>query len=160
MEPLARPATHGWTRWCAARTNGSTVTPSATQPASRVASPHVVDGLVVALLVACAAAALVLGVEGLRGRDPLWWHLGVVAAVEVLLLVQAVVAVVLLVQGDQIAGSAGVFIAYLVGTLLALPLTLLWGLGEPSRWTLVALAVACLVVAVLVLRLDQIWVGA
>ena len=43
-----------------------------------------------------------------------------------------------LVQGDQIAGSAGVFIAYLVGTLLALPLTLLWGLGEPSRWTLVA----------------------
>jgi hypothetical protein len=104
-------------------------------------------------------AALVLGIEGARGKDPLWWHLGVVAALELLLVVQAVVAVVLLLEGGQIVGSAGVFIAYLIGTLLALPLTLLWGLGEPSRWTLVALAVACVVVAVLVLRLDQIWAG-
>lgn len=117
------------------------------------------DWLVVALQVSCLVAALLLIVEGARGKAPLWWHLGVVAAVEVLLLVQTVVAVVLLVQGDQIMGSAGVFIAYLIGTLLALPLTLLWGLGEPSKWTLVALGVACLVVAVLVLRLDQIWVG-
>jgi hypothetical protein len=120
----------------------------------------VVDGLVVALLVACLVAALVLGVEGARGAQPLQWHLGLVAVVELLLLAQAVVAVVLLVQGGQIAGSAGVFLAYLVGTLLVLPLTTLWGLGEPNRWTLVALAVANLVVAVLVLRLAQIWVGA
>lgn len=118
-----------------------------------------VDGLSLALQITCLVAAVLLGVEGLRGKAPLWWHLGVVAAVELLLVVQAVVATVLLVQGDQIMGSAGVFIAYLLGTLLALPLTLLWGLGEPSRWTLVALAVACLVVAVLVVRLDQIWLG-
>jgi len=119
----------------------------------------VVDGLVTVLEVACLIAAVVLGIEGARGKDPLWWHLAVVAAVELLLLVQAVIAVVLLVQGDQIKGSAGVFVAYLVFTVLALPVTLLWGLGEPSRWTLVALAVASLVVAVLVLRLDQIWAG-
>ena len=118
-----------------------------------------VDGLVVALLVVSVLAGAVLIVEGLRGREPLWWHLGVAGAVELVLLVQAVVAIVLLIQGDQIAGSTGVFLAYLVGTLLALPLTLLWGLGEPSKWTLVALGVACLVVAVLVLRLDQIWAG-
>lgn len=118
-----------------------------------------VDGLVVALLVVSVLAGVVLIVEGLRGREPLWWHLGVAGAVEVVLLVQAVVAIVLLIQGDQIAGSTGVFLAYLVGTLLALPLTLLWGLGEPSKWTLVALGVASLVVAVLVLRLDQIWAG-
>lgn len=124
-----------------------------------VPSPIVVDGLVVALLAMSLLAALVLGIEGARGKDPLWWHLGVVAALELLLVVQAVVAVVLLLEGGQIVGSAGVFIAYLIGTLLALPLTLLWGLGEPSRWTLVALAVACVVVAVLVLRLDQIWAG-
>jgi hypothetical protein len=37
--------------------------------------------------------------------------------------------------------------------------TLLWGLGEPSRWTLLALALCCLVIAVLVVRLDQIWAG-
>lgn len=113
----------------------------------------------VAALVVAVAAALVLGVEGMRGKQPLWWHLGVAGVVELVLLVQAVVAIVLLVQGGQIVGSAGVFLAYLMGTLLVLPLTLLWGLGEPNRWTLVALAVASLVVAVLVLRLDQIWAG-
>lgn len=118
-----------------------------------------VDGLVVALLVVSVLAGLVLLVEGARGAEPLWWHLGVIAVVELLLVVQAVVALVLLAQGGQIVGSTGVFLAYLVGTLLALPLTLLWGLGEPSKWTLVALGVASLVVAVLVLRLDQIWAG-
>lgn len=113
----------------------------------------------VALLVVCVLAAVVLGVEGLRGKAPLWWHLGVVAVVELLLLVQAAVATVQLILGDRIMGSTGVFVSYLVFTLAALPATLLWGLGEPSKWTLVALSVACLVVAVLVLRLDQIWAG-
>lgn len=118
-----------------------------------------VDALVTAILVVSLLAGAVLIVEGLRGKEPLWWHLGVAGAVEVVLIVQTVVALVLLVQGGEILGSTGVFVAYLVGTLLALPLTLLWGLGEPSKWTLVALGVACLVVAVLVLRLDQIWAG-
>lgn len=118
-----------------------------------------IDGLVTALEAAGVIAAVLLGVEGARGKEPLWWHLGVVGVVELLLLVQAVIAVVLLVQGDQIKGSAGVFVAYLIFTVLVLPVTVLWGLGEPSRWTLVALAVASLVVAVLVLRLDQIWAG-
>lgn len=119
-----------------------------------------VDGLVVALLAACGVTALVLGVEGARGREPVVGHLWVVGALEALLVLGAVVAVVGLVQGGQIEGSAGVFLAYLVGTLLVLPVTVLWGLGEPSRWTLVVLAVAALVVGVLVLRLQQIWVGA
>jgi hypothetical protein len=119
----------------------------------------VLPGLSLTLQVVCLLAALVLGVEGARGRAPLWWHLGVVAVVELLLVVQLVVSLVLLAQGGAIVGSTAVFLAYLVGTLLALPVTLLWGLGEPSRWTLLALALCCLVVAVLVVRLDQIWAG-
>lgn len=115
--------------------------------------------LVTVVIALALLGALALGVEGARGRSPVQWHLWVAGVVELALLVLAVVAVVGLVQGGQIVGSAGVFLAYLVGTLLALPLTLLWGLGEPNRWTLVGLAVACLVVAVLVLRLDQIWAG-
>lgn len=117
------------------------------------------DGLVQALIAVSVVAGIVLMIEGARGKDPLWWHLGVAAAVELLLVVQALIAVVLLVQGGVIMGSTGVFVSYLVFALAALPLTLLWGLGEPSRWTLVALGVAALVVAVLVLRLDQIWAG-
>ena len=49
-----------------------------------------VDGLVVALLVACLVAALVLGVEGARGAQPLQWHLGVVAVYTTVFLALAI----------------------------------------------------------------------
>jgi hypothetical protein len=107
-----------------------------------------------------ALAGLVLLVAGAVSRQPLQWHLWVVGVVEVALLVLAVVAGLALAQGGQIQGSTGVFLAYLVGTLLALPVAVLWVLGEPSRWSTVALGVVCLVIAVLLLRLDQIWTGA
>ncbi len=115
--------------------------------------------LTVALAVA-AVAGLVLLVAGVVSREPLQWHLWLAGVVEVALLVVAVVAAVALAQGGQIQGSTGVFLAYLVGTLVALPAAVVWVLGEPSRWSTVALAVVCLVVAVLLLRLGQIWSGA
>jgi hypothetical protein len=120
----------------------------------------VVETVETVALAVSLLAGLVLVVAGLLSREPLQWHLWVTGVVEVVLVVFAVVAVIALVQGGQIEGSVGVFLAYLVGTLLALPLAVLWVLGEPSRWSTVALGVVCLVVAVLLLRLDQIWTGA
>ncbi len=119
-----------------------------------------VETVQTAALAVATVAGLVLLVAGVVSREPLQWHLWVVGAVEVVLVVLAVVAVVALAQGGQIQGSTGVFLAYLVGTLLALPVAVLWVLGEPSRWSTVALGVVCLVIAVLLLRLAQIWAGA
>jgi hypothetical protein len=120
----------------------------------------VVETVETAALAVSLLAGLVLLVAGVLSREPVQWHLWVTGVVEVVLVVFAAVAVVALVQGGQIEGSTGVFLAYLAGTLLALPLAVLWVLGEPSRWSTVALGVVCLVVAVLLLRLDQIWTGA
>jgi hypothetical protein len=77
---------------------------------------------------------------------------------EVLLLVQAVVAVVQLAGGDRPA-ETGVFVAYLAISVLAVPAGALWALTDRSRYGPAVLAVACLVGAVLVLRLQQLWGG-
>ena len=77
---------------------------------------------------------------------------------EALLLAQAVVAAVQLAGGDRPA-ETGVFVAYLVVSVVAVPAGALWALTDRSRWGPAVLGVACLVVAVLVLRLEQLWDG-
>ncbi len=52
-----------------------------------------------------------------------------------------------------------VFGAYLVVLAGVLPLTLLWGVSDTSRWGPGTVAIGGLVVVVLALRLLQIWVG-
>lgn len=108
--------------------------------------------LVMGALLGAAGAAVLL----LRGRpinDPLLYAL---AALELGLLAQAVVGVVRLVGTDRDI-SAGLFVAYLVGALLVLPAGVVWAVGERSRWGSGVLVVACLVVPVLIVRMQQIW---
>ena len=111
-----------------------------------LASALVAAGLVVAAWAAVAAA---------RDRRVSGPQLLLSAAVELLLLVQAVIAVSLL--GDRPQVEALTFVGYLVTALLLLPVGTFWAIGERSRWGNGVLAVSGLVVAVLVLRLQQIW---
>jgi hypothetical protein len=53
--------------------------------------------------------------------------------------------------------SGVLFVAYLVGALIVLPVGALWAMAESSRWGAGALAIACLVIPVLELRLHDIW---
>jgi hypothetical protein len=76
--------------------------------------------------------------------------------IEIVLLVQAVVAIVKMVGGQR-PDELAVFLAYLVGALCLPPAGAYLGLGERSRWGPVAVAVACAVVPVMALRLQQIW---
>ena len=62
----------------------------------------------------------------------------------------------------QLAGterdvSGPFFVGYLIGSLIVLPVGTLWALAESSRWGAGALAVACLVIPVLELRLQEVW---
>lgn len=111
-----------------------------------LASALVAAGLLI------ASWATVAAVRDRRVSGP---QLVLSAAVELLLLLQAVVAVVLLSNRPHV--DALTFVGYLLTALLLLPVGTFWAIGERSRWGNGVLAVSGLVVAVLVVRLQQIW---
>ncbi|MEV8373925.1 hypothetical protein AB0P21_14360 [Kribbella sp. NPDC056861] len=108
----------------------------------------------VALSLAAMVFALVLA--GLDRRIN-WWLLGLLGVVEVALLAQLVVGIVQLAGTDRDV-SGPFFVGYLIGSLLILPIGALWALAESSRWGAGALAIACIVIPVVELRLHDIWV--
>lgn len=67
-----------------------------------------------------------------------------------------VVRVVDLADGHK-TSSLGLAIAYLIGIVLVMPVVVLLGLAERSRWGPVIIGVGALVVAVLFARIDQLW---
>jgi hypothetical protein len=106
---------------------------------------------VVALLLAGLGALSTLA----RRRTGLA-HLAAAAALEVVLLVQAAVAVVRLAGGYRPEETA-TFLGYLGGVVLVPVAGVLWSRNEPSRWAGSVLAVAALVTAVMVWRLLRLW---
>jgi hypothetical protein len=116
----------------------------------------VVPVLPVVLLVACLLIGAWAGLAAARNRRVSGAQLVTAAVVEVLLLVQAVLGVLLLARTDRDV-EAVTFVGYLLTSVLLLPVGAFWAIGERSRWGNGVLAVAGLVVAVLVLRLQQVW---
>ncbi len=117
-------------------------------------TPAVV-GLIAACgtLVAARAAWLVI-----RGRrvDNVQFYL--VGAAELVLLVVAVGGFVALARTEREVDGV-VFGSYLVTTAAILPLALVWGVSDTSRWGPGTVVIGGVVVAVLGLRLLQIWAG-
>jgi hypothetical protein len=75
---------------------------------------------------------------------------------ELVLLAQAVVAVVLIAYGER-ADDGVTFVLYLIGSLVAVPAGVWWARGEPSRWGAGVLAVVCLALPVMMVRMQQLW---
>lgn len=115
------------------------------------------NGVLVILLVAgglgLAAAALVWAA---LDRPVRLGHLVASAVVEAVLLVQVVLALVRVAGGTR-PPSTATFVAYGLGSLVVLPLGVLWALEERTRWSSVVLAIAAVTVAVIVLRMGAIW---
>ena len=84
--------------------------------------------------------------------------LGFLGVVELGLLVQAVLGLVAL-AGDHRHIESVTFVCYLIGSLLILPAAAWWARTEKSRWGVGVLLVACLVVPVMILRMNQVWAG-
>ncbi|NED94864.1 hypothetical protein G1H11_06015 [Phytoactinopolyspora alkaliphila] len=93
-----------------------------------------------------------------RNQNPREWFVIGAAVIELLLLVQGVVAVVMMAVGDG-PGETALFVSYLIFALLLLPMTLFWALAEKSRWGTSVLVFGTLVLAALVVRLQEIWEG-
>jgi hypothetical protein len=119
----------------------------------------VVDGLATALIVGVlvfAGLSLVMTALNRRVDRPL---LAAVALGEAGLLVQVVWAIVRLADGARPAGGMAIFIGYLAGSLVILPIAAAWGLGERTRWGPAVVAAGFLVTAVLIVRMQQVWHG-
>jgi hypothetical protein len=111
---------------------------------------------IVQVAVAVLAGVLCLAL-GFAGRKPNDITMGGVALVELLLLIQLVIAIIAPFTGNSASGDPLEFYTYLVSALL-LPLAGgFWALVERSRWSTVVLGVVCLAVAVMVYRMNVIW---
>jgi hypothetical protein len=102
-------------------------------------------------------AGLLCLVLGFAGRAPDDFTIGAALLVEVLLVVQLVIALVAPAVGNSPTGSALEFWVYLVSALFIPPAAALWALVERNRWSTVILGVACLAIAVMLYRMGQIW---
>jgi hypothetical protein len=96
---------------------------------------------------------------GLAGRKPSDVILGALALVEVLLIAQLVVAIIAPFVGNSAVGDPLEFYVYLVSAIL-LPLVAgFWALIERTKWSTVIVGVICLAVAVMVFRMNVIWLA-
>lgn len=92
----------------------------------------------------------------LRGRRFGAATLGGLAIVEFAAVIQLVVAMVLLALGRR-PDALATFLGYHVVALLVLPAALVWSATERSRWSPAVLTIGCLALAVMTVRMQQIW---
>jgi hypothetical protein len=107
------------------------------------------------------AVAVIAGVlcivAGLAGRRPSDLTVGALALIELLLIVQIVVAIVAPFVGNEPTGSALEFWVYLVSAAVLPVAGVGWALVERSRWSTVVMGIAALAVAIMVWRMHVIW---
>ena len=108
--------------------------------------------------VAALAWALWCAVSALADQAPTYRHRLTLLALEVVAVVQSLVAVVLLIiQGGRGAGAVAEIVGYLIAVVITLPIGAALAYGERSRYGSVVLAIAGFTLAVLVLRTTQVW---
>lgn len=106
---------------------------------------------------AAVVAGLLAVVLGLAGRRPSDLVLAGPVLIELLLLVQAGIAIVAPFTGNRPTGNPVEFAAYLLGALAIPPAVVYWALTERTRWSVVVVGVGCLAVAVMLVRMQIIW---
>jgi len=108
-------------------------------------------------IVFAVAAGLFCLIAGLAGRRPSDYTVGSLALVEVLLIIQVVVAIIAPFAGNPPSGDPLEFWVYLVSAVL-LPIGgVIWALLDRSRWSTVILGVVALAVAIMLWRMEVIW---
>jgi hypothetical protein len=116
----------------------------------------VIDGLAYAVQAVSVLVGLGTIALALADRRPLTLLAYGLVLVEVAALVQVVVAIVQAVRGER-PTEVATFIGYALTSLLVPPVGALWALSDKSKWGTGAAGVASLVLAVLTLRMQQVW---
>lgn len=107
----------------------------------------------------CLAASLVPLVLAAMKRLPSLVSIGALAVVELMLLVQLVASIVLVIGGARAKGDTVEFFGYLITALLVPLATGFWALLERTRWSTFILGIGGLTVAIMLVRMYQIWFG-
>lgn len=116
-----------------------------------------IAGYTTVLIAVSAIAGVLAAALGLIGRRPSDASLAGAALTELLLVAQLVVAIVAPLAGNHPTGSIVEFYAYLISALIIPPAAIAWALVERTRWATVVVGVACLAIAVMVVRMQIIW---
>lgn len=111
--------------------------------------------LSVVVIIAALAVAVWCLVRAALNRAPSRFDLLATGLLGLLVAVLVVVAVVEL-FGPHRPSETSTFIGYLITTIAFAPTAFVLARMEPTRWGNLILGVACLVIPVLVLRLQQI----
>jgi hypothetical protein len=119
----------------------------------------VIDAFFLILAWYAVAAGLVLIFLGLIGKSPSGFSLGLAIGVEAGLLVQLILSIVLVSLGQCAVIDTWEFFGYLIVALMVPIAGAVWALVERNRWSTVVLGAAVLTIAVMLVRMQQIWTG-
>jgi hypothetical protein len=116
-----------------------------------------------ALTLVTGIAALLLGAwcgwAAYRDQPTKDWHFIGMAVVSVLAVLQLAIGIVQLVRGEKPEQGTTIFVAYLLGAFACVPAAGMMSLAERTRWGSVTAAAGGVVLAVLEVRLYDIWGG-
>ncbi|CAM5375631.1 hypothetical protein SAVIM338S_01603 [Streptomyces avidinii] len=115
------------------------------------------DALTVAIGVAALALAAWCGFAAWRDQPTKDWHFIGMAVVTVLVLAQLVVGLVQLARGHEPEQGRVLFVCYLLGAFATIPAAAMLSLSERTKWGSVTVAAGAVVLAVLEVRLYDIW---
>lgn len=116
------------------------------------------DTVATAVAILAVAVAAHAGWHTLRRApfsNPLFYT---VAVLEVVLVGMLVGGSIALARTDRDVDGV-LFVSYLVTLAVIPPAAVIWGIAEKSRWGTGVVVVAMLTVAVLCVRVEQIWTG-
>jgi len=119
----------------------------------------VIDAFFLILAWYAVAAGLILIFFGLIGKSPSGFSLGLAIGVEAGLLVQLILSIVLVSLGQYAVIDTWEFFGYLIVALMVPIAGAVWALVERNRWSTVVLGAAVLTIAVMLVRMQQIWTG-
>ncbi|MEV0601637.1 hypothetical protein AB0I82_20350 [Streptomyces sp. NPDC050315] len=118
-----------------------------------------IDALTVAVGVTALVLAAWCGFAAYRDEPTKDWHFIGMAVVSLLALVQLVIGIVKLAGGEKPDDGTAIFLAYLIGAAACVPAAGFLSLSERTRWGSVTVAAGAVVLAVLEVRLYDIWGG-
>lgn len=118
-----------------------------------------IDWLYQAQLWLATGIGLLCLILALAKRKPSAISIGALALLQLGLVGQLIASIVLVIAGQQAKQDTVEFFAYLIVAMMIPVAAVFWSLIERTRWSTFVLAVAALTVAVMLVRMSQIWTG-